>query len=88
MHPRQMIVRGINRWRIWRMTELLTISAWQRPKIIIEGVIFFYDDHYVLDGHSNLPARSGLRLENAPPRFEFGNRHGLSWASARITPIP
>src|SRR5215831_13861302 len=54
-HPCQMIVRRIARWEIWRMPELLAIRTRQRPKIVIEGVIFFDDDHDVFDWHRNLP---------------------------------
>src|SRR5215813_9542 len=54
-HPCQMIVRRIARWGIWRMPELLAIRTRQRPKIVIEGVIFFDDDHDVFDWHRNLP---------------------------------
>src|SRR5215469_11695543 len=59
VHPSQVIVMGIDRRRIWRRAELLAIRPRQRPKIVIEGVIFFDDDHDVFDRHSNLRVRRG-----------------------------
>src|SRR5215469_6395065 len=59
VHPCQVIVKGIDRRWIWRVTELLTVRARERPKIVIEGVIFFDDDHDVFDRHSNLRVRRG-----------------------------
>jgi hypothetical protein len=56
VHPSQVIVRRIDRRRIWRRTELLAVRPWQRPEIIIEGVVFFHNDHDVFDWHRNLPA--------------------------------
>jgi hypothetical protein len=60
VHPSQVIVRGIDRRRIWRMAELPAICARQRSEIIIEGVVFFYNDNDVFDWHSHLPPRRGL----------------------------
>ena len=65
-HPCQMIVKGIDWRRIWRMAELLAVRSRQRPKIIIEDVILFNDDHDVFDWHSNLPGGRGLLRGQSP----------------------
>src|SRR6266481_2139374 len=57
-HPRQVIMKGIARRWVCRAGEVLAVRAGKRAEIIIEGVIFFYDDHDVFDCHSNLPVRS------------------------------
>jgi len=49
VHPRQVIVRRIDRRRIWRMTELLAVRARQCSEIVVECVIFFDDDHDVFN---------------------------------------
>jgi hypothetical protein len=53
------IMKGIDRRWIGRTGEVLAVRSGQGAEIIIEGVIFFYDDHDVFDCHRNLPARSG-----------------------------
>jgi hypothetical protein len=65
VHPCQVIVRRIARRRIWRMAVVLAIRSRLRPKVIIEGMILFDDDHDMFDWHRNLPVQG---LLGADPR--------------------
>jgi len=44
----------------------LAIRARQCAEIVIEGVIFFHDDHDMLDCHFNLPSQSGRASGSFP----------------------
>ena len=57
LHPGAVIVARVRRRWIVGMTKTLPISAWIAPKVVIEGMVFFDDDHNVLDNHCSSPGR-------------------------------